>query len=118
MIPLQLPSNFGTDKHAVHTGTERLRTNFILCSDGNAIVPLTSFPFACSDGNGKERLCTVPLFVSLFSRSIFWNGLVLFEVFPSGRNPSASHFSQQYGTKRNYCVPPCERGLDLQIKQT
>ena len=29
------------------------------------------------------------------------NGMVLFEVFPSERNPSASHFLEQYGTKWN-----------------
>ena len=56
----------GTGKKVVHTGTERLRTNFVLCSDGNTIVPLTCIPFACSDRNGTERLGTVSLFVSLF----------------------------------------------------
>ena len=30
-----------------------------------------------------------------YSRSIFWNGTVLFEAFPSERNPSAFHFSEQ-----------------------
>ena len=39
----------GTGKWAVHTGMERLRTSFGLCLDGNAIVPLTCFLFACSD---------------------------------------------------------------------
>ena len=41
----------------------------------------------------------------LFSRSIFWNGMVLFEVFPSERSPSAFHFSEVYGTKWNDFVP-------------
>ena len=33
-------------------GTERLHANYVLCSDGNAIVPLTCFPCTFSDGNG------------------------------------------------------------------
>ena len=78
----------------VDTGTERWRTNFVLCSDGNAIVPLTCSPFASSYGNGTERLRIVPLSVSLFNRSIFWNGTVLFKAFPSERNPSAFHSSE------------------------
>ena len=57
-----------------------MNTNCVLCSDGNAFVPLPSLPFACSDGNGMERLRVVPLFVS--------------QVFPSERNPSAFHFSE------------------------
>ena len=52
--PIFVPIS-GTDKQAVHTGTERLNTSFALHSDGNAIVPLTCFPFACSDGSGTER---------------------------------------------------------------
>ena len=31
-------------------GTKRLRTNFVLSSDRNAIVPLICFLFACLDG--------------------------------------------------------------------
>ena len=78
---------------------------FFWCSDGNAIVLLTCFPFGCSNGNGTERLPIVPLSYHFFSRSIFWNGVVLFEAFLSERNPTAFHFSEQYGTKRNDCVP-------------
>ena len=44
--------NSGTDKWAVHAGTGRLRTNFVLRLGKNTIVPLTCFQFACSDGNG------------------------------------------------------------------
>ena len=95
----------GTDKYAVHTGTERFRTNFVLCSHGNAIVPLTCFPFASLDGNGTERLFIVPQFYHFCSRTIFWNGTVLFETFPSERNPSAFHFLEHHGTKWNDCVP-------------
>ena len=129
----------GTDKYAVHTGTERLRTNFALCFDGNAIVSLTCLPSACSDGNGTERLRTnfalcfdgnaivsltcLPSACSdgngterndclsytfsgrFFSHSTLCNGTVLFEAFLSERNPSAFHFSEQHGTKWNYCVP-------------
>ena len=55
----------GTEKQAVQMETERLRTNFALCSNGNAIVRLTCSPFACSNGDGTERLRIVPLFVSI-----------------------------------------------------
>ena len=91
--------NSAVDKLAVHTGPELLRTNFALYSD--EIVPLTSFPFSCSNGNGMERLRIVPLFVALFSRSISCNGVVLFEAFPSECNPSAFHFLEQCGTNWN-----------------
>ena len=43
-----------TDKKAFNTGMERSRTTFVSCSDVNAIVSLTCFPLACSDGNGTE----------------------------------------------------------------
>ena len=69
------------------------------------MVPLIFFPFACSDRTGMEPNDYVSLlFVSLFGRSIFWNGTVLIEVFQCERNPSALHFSEQYGTKWNDCV--------------
>ena len=41
----------------------------------------------------------------LFSGSIIWSGTVLFQMFPSERNPSAFQFSEQYGT----IAFPCER---------
>ena len=72
------------------------------------MVPLTCFPFSCSDGNGTEQLRTVQLLVSLFSHSIFCNGTVLFEAFPCERNPPAFQFSEQYGTKWTIAFP-CER---------
>ena len=59
-------------------GTERFRFNFVLCSDGNSIVPST---FACLDEIGKERLRIVHVSYHFFSRSIFWDGTVLFEPF-------------------------------------
>ena len=70
--------------------------------------------FAYSEGNAKERNYCVMFHLSyhLFSRSFSWNGTVLFEAFASERSPSAFHFSEQYGTKWNDCVP-CEQGITL-----
>ena len=88
--------------NAVHTGTERLRINFVLCLDGNAIVPLTCFPSACSVGKGT--IAHRFTFRITLGHSISWNGTVLVEVFQCERRPSAFLFSEQYGTKRNDCV--------------
>ena len=66
IVPFYLRANFWNGQIGCSHENERLRTNFALCSDGNAIVPLTCFPFACSDGNGTERLRIVPLFALLF----------------------------------------------------
>ena len=63
-------------------------------------------------GTKGNDCVSVHLSYHFFSRSTFWNGTVLLEVFPSERNPSAFYFSEQYGTKWNDCVP-CERGLDF-----
>ena len=99
VLVIPLLANQDLTPMLAHTGTERFRINLILCSDRNITVPLACFPFACSDGNGTERMCIVQRFASLFSRSIFWKRTVLFEAFPSKRNPSAFQFSNQYGTK-------------------
>ena len=82
-----------------------MRTNFVLCSEGerNRSTDIFHLPVE----TGTERNDSVPFhfWYHFFGRSIYWNGTLLFEVFPSECNTSASHFSEQYGTKRNDCVP-------------
>ena len=68
---------------------------------------------ACSHGNGTERLRIVPLFVSLFYRSTFWNGAILFQ------ERSRVNATPERSTFRNETIWTgtitfrCERGLKL-----
>ena len=100
-----------------HTETQSSRSNVwngqIRCSHGNGTFAyqffiayrrdrnrsVDMFSICLLSGDGTEQLLIAPLFVTLFGRSIFWNGTVLFEVFQRESNPSAFHFLEQYGTK-------------------
>ena len=74
----------------------------------NLIVPffgpvLTSLPVH----TGTERNDCVSFHFSyhFFHRSTFWNGTMIFQVFPCERNPWAFHFSERNDMERNDCVP-------------
>ena len=71
----------GTEKQAFHMGTERLRNNFVCVQTGRSrsVDMFSIFLFR------RERSGTIAhrstFLYQLFSRSIVWNGTVLFEVF-------------------------------------
>ena len=101
---------------SVHTGTQSFRFTAFLQSlpfflvtaiSTHALeVKILSFRFldqSCislpvQKRNGTERLRIIPLFESLFYRSIFWNRTILFQAFPCERKPGAFHFSERNGT--------------------
>ena len=65
-------------------------------------------------GTERNSCASFHLSYHFFSRSMLWNGTVLFEAFPSERNPSAFHFSEQHGAKWSDAFP-CERGLSYSL---
>ena len=77
----------------VQTGTQSLRRHV--------------FHLPVQTGTEWNDCVLFHFFYHFCNRSIFWNGTILFEAFPSELNPSASHFSEQYGTKWNGYVPVC-----------
>ena len=106
IVPFNLCSNFWNGQIGCSHGNKMLAYQlcFVFRQERNRFADIFS-NCLFEMRNGTERLPIVPLFVSLFSRSIFWNGTVLFEAFPSEHNPSAFHFSEQYVRKWNDCAP-------------
>ena len=99
----------GTDEDCRH-GNGMIVYQFCFVFRRNAIVPLTRFPFACLDGNGRERLHIVPLFVSLLVVPFLgteWLYLKRSRLNATHQRPTLGNNAERSGT----IAFPCEQGL-------
>ena len=71
---------------ATTTSTHALRAKILSFHLWTSLAPQVHL-IACSHRNIMERLCIIPLFVSLIlSCSVFWNGTMFFQTFWCERN--------------------------------
>ena len=115
IVPFHLHSNFWDGQIGCSHGNGTIACQLLLCSDGNAIVPLKSFPFACSNGN-KRNDCVLFYFSDhFFSRSIFGSERLYFK----GSCLNATFQRSAFGknTERSGTAAlPCERDLENFLK--
>ena len=102
----------GADKKAVHTGTERLRTNFVLCSDGSTIVPLTCFPLLVQ----TERSDYIPFNISYDFLVVPVFGTGLFYLKRSRVNATLQRSTFRNSTERSGTIAlPCKRDSGIAL---
>ena len=110
IVPFDFRSNFWNEQIGCShgNGTIAYQYCFVFRREHNRSVDLFSI---CLFTRERNDCALFHFSYHLFSRSIFWNGTVLFEAFPSERNPSAVHFWNN--TERNGTIAfPCERSLN------